>query len=170
MNLINIPSDQYRYNKLLSHLFVMTFEYSIPLDCDRASDGINLRYRFGSENNIEHHVILEEIDIYDCSVLEMMIALSVRCEEHLIDDPDEGIHPEKWFWEMIFSMGLDFYDDEHFDIDAVNERVYKMLYRKYAPNGYGGLFTLSDPPRDLRTVEIWYQMMWYLVETLKNNY
>ena len=40
--------------------------------------------------------------------------------------------------------------------------VRRFMDGKYKPNGKGGLFTIPSCERDLRTVEIWYQMNWYL--------
>lgn len=39
------------YQKLLNHLHNIDFQYSLPMDGNRAEDGIDLRYRFGYEKN-----------------------------------------------------------------------------------------------------------------------
>ena len=36
------------------------------------------------------------------------------------------------------------------------------MNRTYSPDGDGGLFTVRNCDRDLRNVEIWIQMCWYL--------
>lgn len=38
--------------------------------------------------------------------LEMIIALAIRLEEHIMDDPDIGNRTGQWFWDMIVSLGL----------------------------------------------------------------
>ena len=53
-------------------------------------------------------------------------------------------------------------DDTRFDRPYVNSVVKKFLKRDYEPNGQGGLFTIKKCRDDLRDVEIWYQMCWYL--------
>ena len=54
--------------------------------------------------------------------------------------------------------------DAKFDEDYANEVIGRFLNRQYERNGEGGLFTVEHCNRDLRTVEIWYQMCWYLDE------
>lgn len=95
-----------------------------------------------------------------------MIALAVRCEEHIMDDPDIGDRTGQWFWNMIVSLGLGSMTDERFDGEYVDEVVDIFLNREYERNGEGGLFTVNDTDRDMRNVEIWYQMHWYLNENM----
>ena len=49
-----VCNEQYHrrlsFRKLLNHLHRIDFKYSHPMDCNRAEDGIDLRYRFGYEN------------------------------------------------------------------------------------------------------------------------
>jgi hypothetical protein len=97
-----------------------------------------------------------------CSVLEMMIALAVRCEEHIMDDPNIGNRTGQWFWGMIVNLGLGAVTDERYDARLVDERIGRFLNRDYEPNGRGGLFTVRNCKYDLRDVEIWYQLCWYL--------
>ena len=157
--------------KLLNFLNNVTFNYIVPMDGNRYDDGINLRYRFSYEENIPDYIIANKLDLKPCSVLEMMVALSLRAEEHIMDDPDIGYRAGEWFWDMIASLGLNDMDDTNFDNDYVRNVVNDFLYRRYEPNGKGGLFTLKYPDEDLRNMEIWYQMNRYLNEKLdKENY
>lgn len=151
------------YRRLLMLLHTIEFRFSIPLDENRAQDGIDLRSRFAD--------IFDYEDAGDyltgpCSVLEMMIALSIRCEEHIAADPEYGDRTGQWFWDMIISLGLGGMTDDLFDRDVVYEKVNTFLDRKYESDGKGGLFTVRDCKYDLRTVEIWYQMNWYLNKVL----
>lgn len=141
------------------YLHYTEFRYSIPNDGNRAEDGVYLRYRFALENGYDD--IFKYLD-GPCRVLEMLVALANRCEEHIMDDPDIGDRTGQWFWTMIRNLDLDSMTDENFDIDYVEEKVSIFLDRRYASNGEGGLFILDDCRYDLRTVEIWYQMCWYL--------
>lgn len=152
------------YRRLLSLLHDIEFTYSIPLDSNRAQDGIDLRYRFIYERRYIKSVAksLEG----PCSVLEMMIALAIRCEEHIMDDPDIGNRTSQWFWEMINSLGLEDMIDKDFDEDFVRSKVDIFLNREYEPNGEGGLFIVDRCDYDLRTIEIWYQMCWHLNDIL----
>lgn len=157
-------SKRTSYEKLLRKLHEIDFEYSIPMDGNRAADGTDLRYRFAYENDLEGPVVAAYLDDRPCSVLEMMIALAVRCEEHIMDDPDVGDRTGQWFWNMVVNLGLGGMTDERFDEGYVNMIVHRLLRRRYKRNGEGGLFTVDNPRQDLRSVEIWYQMCWYLDE------
>lgn len=154
------------YARLLQYLDLREFYDKHPRDESRIADGIDLRYRFGREKNIDRRIIATELDIYPCRILEMMVALCLRMEESIMDDPAIGNRTSQWFWEMISSMGLSGMTDRNFDVGYVNDILYNFLERNYAPNGKGGLFTLQNPTEDQRYVEIWYQMNQYLREIL----
>ena len=154
------------YRKLLSKLHNIPFTYTIDMDGNRAADGIDLRYRFGYERNYEDYIIASFLDDKPCSVLEMIVALALRCET-IMEDPDYGDRTGEWFWGMIESLGLESMDDTSFKRDYVDDVIDIFLSRDYVRDGRGGLFTIKHPKRDLRTVEIWYQMNWYLDSILK---
>lgn len=151
------------YKKLINHLHNVDFDYSIPTDGNRAEDGMDLRYRFGYEKNIDNAVIASYLDDRPCSVLEMMIALAIRCE-HIMENQDIGDRTGQWFWNMMVSLGLNSMTDSRYDRNYVNDVIHKFLNREYKRNGEGGLFTVKNYKHDLRTTEIWYQMCWYLEE------
>lgn len=155
-------SKKLSYRKLLSYLHSVEFVYIIDLDGNRAEDGIDLRYRFGYERGYSDPMIASYLDDRPCSILEMMIALSIRCEEHIMENSDLGDRTGQWFWNMIVSLGLGSMTDARFDDEYVDEVVHRFLNREYERNGKGGLFTIEHCKKDLRSVEIWYQMCWYL--------
>lgn len=162
-------SKRRSYRKLIRYLNDISFRFSIPMDDNRSADGIDLRYRFGYDNSYDNRLIATLLDDHPCSVLEMMIALSVRCEENIMYNPDKGIRTGKWFWEMIINLGLMGMDDRYFDPDYVRSTIDRMLDRDYDPDGRGGLFIVRHARRDLRSVEIWYQACWYLNEILEKG-
>jgi hypothetical protein len=67
---------------------------------------------------------------------------------------------------MISNLGLSSLNDTRFDSRYLNRVVTRFLNREYERNGEGGLFTVKNCKYDLRTVEIWYQMCWYLDDIL----
>lgn len=155
------PSSKYvSYDKLLAYLHSKIFRYSLPMDSNREADGIDLRYRFAYFHGYED--IPEQLENRPCSVLEMMVALAVRCEESIMDDPDIGDRTGQWFWEMIVNLDLGAMTDARFDEDYVDEVIERFLDREYEPDGRGGLFRIRNCKEDLRDVEIWYQLCWYL--------
>lgn len=148
-----------QYRRLLIELHSIEFRYSIRMDENRADDGIRLRYRYAIQKGCEEYV-----DYLNgpCSVLEMMVALAIRCEEDIMDDPSYGDRTGQWFWHMIVNLGLGSMTDDRFDKRYVRERIDIFLNREYEPNGKGGLVTIKNCKHDLRTVEIWYQLNLYL--------
>ena len=159
-----------RYTRLFRKLDSIPFRYSIPMDSNRSEDGIELRYRFGQENNIDDRVIASELDVGECSVFEMIIALAVRCENQIMHDDDLGDRTSMWFWEMLANLDLTRMDNRHFDEQATESIVNRFLDRRYNSHGEGSLFSVQNPPRDMRDVEIWYQMCWYLNELEPSDY
>ena len=154
------------HRKLLSHLHSIDFVYIIGMDGNRAEDGMDLRYRFGYERRYEAPVITTCLDDRPCSILEMLTALAIRCEEHIMDDPDIGDRTGQWFWSMISNLGLGSMNDTKYNKDYVNGVISRFMNREYKRNGNGGLFTVESCKHDLRTAEIWYQMCWYLDSVL----
>ena len=153
------------YTILLCQLYDIDFYNLIDMDADRAEDGINLRYRFGYENGYESAMIASYLDDRPCSVLEMMVALSMKMEEQIMDDPDIGDRTSVWFWKMIDNLGLGTMHDGIIDTDHVERIIFRFLDRDYKRDGTGGLFKVHGHG-DLRNVEIWYQMLWYLNDIL----
>lgn len=150
------------YRELLWFLHSTEFTFTISQDSNRAADGVYLRYKFSLDRGLDVSSLSGP-----CSVLEMLVALAVRCEEHIMDDPDVGDRTARWFWGMIANMNLGFMSDDKFDREFVEQRVSIFLNREYEPNGEGGLFTVENCRRDMRTVEIWCQMCWYLNSILE---
>ena len=146
------------FRRLLIYLHTTEFIYPLRRDESRAEDGVDLRYRFSKTFNYDE---LPEVGS-PCSVLEMMVALALRCEEAIMDDPQYGGRMQQWFWGMITNLGLGYMTDEEFDRHLVDSIIQKFLKRDYEPDGTGGLFTVKDSGHDLRRFEIWYQMCWYL--------
>lgn len=146
--------------KLLTHLHETEFTYTIKKDSNREADGIDLRYRFAL--TMKKYPDAELYLDGPCSVLEMMVGLANRCEETIMDDTRYGDRTDQWFWQMINSLGLGSMYDELYDEAYVSSCIITFLKRRYSPDGRGGLFTIRGCKHDLRKVEIWYQLNWYL--------
>lgn len=152
--------------RLLIHLHDVAFAYIIPMDSNRAEDGMELRYRFGRENGYDERIVATYLDDRDCSVLEMMIALALRCEDTMYD-PDIGDQTARWFWDMVDSLGLTNMTGERYNKQYVDATIDILLNREYRRNGEGGLFTVKNSDVDMRSIEIWYQMSKYLNDILQ---
>lgn len=160
-NLVNSRrfSKRVSYRKLLMHLHNIEFTWFIPRDDNRADDGIQLRRRYALYHDDES---LSDYITGPCSVLEMMVALAIRCEESIMDDTAMGDRTGQWFWGMVNNLGLSGMTDSKFDRDYVDDVIARLLNREYEPDGKGGLFTVRHCRDDLRNVEIWCQLSWYL--------
>ena len=97
------------------------------------------------------------MDILDkpCSVLEMILALAIKCEETIMDNPKYGDRTLQWFWSMLKNLGLAYMTDERFDKKIANDILYNFMERRYEPNGKGGLFYIPN-------YDIWSQLGIYL--------
>ena len=160
-----IPNERERlnYNKLLNMLATVEYRWRFTRDQNRYIDGVDLRRRFAWELGI-----CEE-DLHDgglmerpCSVLEMMLALAIKCEEEMMADLSYTDQTGKWFSTMIKSLNLTRMTDSEFDPDEVKYKLDIFMDGVYQPNGCGGLFTIEDINIDMRTLELWYQMCYYL--------
>lgn len=146
------------HRKLLTFLHDVEFVYFVPYDENRAADGIALRYHYCVIHNCE------DLECYltgPCSVLEMMVALAIRCE-NLMDDIYMGDRTGQWFWSMISNLGLGSMSDDNYNEWFVNDVVTRLINREYEPDGRGGLFRVKGWERDMRTAEIWHQLMAYI--------
>lgn len=153
--------DDISYKKLFTHLHMTDFTYSIYKDKNRAEDGLSLRYNICRAIKAEQLYNNEYYLNKPCSVLEMLIALAVKCED-IMDDLEYGDRTTQWFWGMINNLGLGAMYDSRFDKEYVEKCIKRFLTRTYKPDGRGGLFTIRNCESDLREVEIWYQLCWYL--------
>lgn len=152
------------FHRLLMFLYNRRFIPACEMDVCRATDGSNLRYRFATDNDIPYAKIDAAFGGEPCSMLEMMVGLALRVEEHIMEDVTAGNRVGQWFWNMVVSLGLAAMDDSRFSEDRAEFILDRFDSRDYQPNGAGGLFTLSHPTEDMRQIDIWYQLMAYLNE------
>lgn len=165
----NNPSySRYSYKKLFSLLHSIEFIYENNddiYDYPRAHDGEDFRFRyFGPSYGYDNDHIDQALNDKPCSVLEMMIALSRRIEDQIMSNTKYGDRISQWFWYMIDSLGLNHMTDLEFDETESRIIIEKFLHRNYGYNGKGGLFIIKNPPRDLRSADIWAQACWFLNE------
>lgn len=152
-----------KYSRLFEILHNIKFIWLIDRDENREGDGIELR-----DDYEYHNETLEDKDIVNfmdhwCSVLEMMIGLSIRVDDEFIGDPADE-HPEEFFMEMIENLGLDVYKGKRYREEDVIKIVRKWLERKFDRNGNGSPFPVKNDCRDQRKLEIWDQMNSYIYE------
>lgn len=105
------------YFELLKYLFNTEYYWSVPMDENRASDGVELRHRFVVECNEDQ----EASYVYLSGpprVLEVLVALSIKME-YIARGSIELSKSGQWFWGMI--KNLDIFDcyDGNFDEEKV---------------------------------------------------
>ena len=150
-----------RYKRLAGYLMDIDYYYILEMDANRYERGISLRYRFGYENEIPQQVIATELDNKPCSVLEMMTSLALSIEEEIMSNLEEN-DTHRWFFMMIKNLGL---DNLYYAKDEVEKIVDIWLSREHQPNGYGTPFPTRRQV-DMRTIETWKQMIWYVTDNL----
>lgn len=168
-----VCDDQYTknlsYRRLFTYLYDTEFVYSHPMDGNRYEDGIDLRYKFGRSRGISDNVITTYLDTRPCSVLEMMLALTIRLETNIMCNDDLGDRVGQWFWEMIVNLGLGHMNDQNFDEAHFDNVMYIFMTKKYDRDGKGGLFRSTDKTKDMRKLDIWHQMHAYLNDVLEGR-
>lgn len=157
--------SDHNHRKLAEILHTKRFFWFVPNDDNREEDGRDLRKTFLERRPDIYDLNLKE----DCTVLEMLIALSIRMEWILSDGSRDQM--PKRFWEMIDNLELsNFLSDDcviEENIDEIEDIINLFLERKYTETGSGGLFPLKRPKHDQRKIEIWYQMAEYLAENFE---
>ena len=141
-----------KYNLLMRKLYSKEYYWTLKMDENRSEDGKNLRKKFGEDFP------------GPCSVLELLVSLSLRWYTEMIsyDGSEEGY--ERYFWKLIKNLGLNKYTDKKFDVERVDYILETFLDRTYEFNGKGGLFPLKKCSEDQRKVELWYQLQNYEIE------
>lgn len=142
---------------MLKRLYNTEYTWKIPNDENRAMDGMKLRDEFGYSEELEG----------PCSILEMLVALAIRCENDIMRDPKYGDRTSTWFWIMIRNLGLMDYTDTNWDVDSgyeIDQICKNFVSNSYKKSGTNGLFLTHNPKIDMRKLEIWKQLGVYLDE------
>ena len=155
-DIVFCPDD---YAPLLHELYMIPFYWSLPLDSNRASDGLKLRHEYIQD----YDIYTEQEDDNPCSVLEVLVGLCIRCETDIMGEPGND-HPERWFWEMVHNLGLSGITSRNFDYQRIDNVVDGWVSRHFRRDGYGSPFPLKRAFRDQRKIQMWDQLQDYLTE------
>lgn len=150
-------TDKGGYRKLLGMLHNMTFRYSIDYDENRADDGVNLRWYYVDDGGNDEILRWKN----ECTVLEMLLAAAIQIEK-IMDDPDVDYSARHWFWMFLENLDLADMTDDVYDKTYIYGRVSMFMDRTYEPDGDGNIIYIPNIKEDLRDVEIWCQMCWYM--------
>lgn len=132
-------------------LHSVDYSYSIPMDGNRYEDGIELRYKFGESKGYSH-AECSYLDDRPCSVLEMMVALSLRLSSSVFDEDDCEYYTRVIFNSMLWYIRVD-------------SRVNGMVNRIFdTMNGKQYWFPLKHTTKNPNEIEVWYQGHEFLLE------
>ena len=145
------------YSQLLLALHDIPFRWSVAHDENRAGDGLQLRSIYEDETG---EWCDEESP--DCTLLEMFLALAIRCDTEIMYDPDDLNRADRWFWMMIENLKLDKFTDENFDYGQFLDICGQFMDRNYGKNGQNCPFWVPDLSMKMRKIELFYQMNYYL--------
>lgn len=132
-------------------------------DIDREKDGLELRKEWPNDSlDGEFHII-------PCTMLEMIIGISKRMSEQLMDEDGED-KTAQYFWEIMENLGLTCMDDDNFgwETGLAQKKTAKtceiLCKRQYNPDGTGGgMFPMPGVfGINQKKMEIWYQMQEYI--------
>ena len=155
--------DVEEYSELLYQLFNTDFTWTIQIDSNRASDGLNLRYEYVHVAGGAPCYLMDEKNV---SVLEVLIALAINWEHEITYDFRLGDRSAIWFWLMIDNLGLTYMDDTRYDPDFVGETLTIWMTREFDKNGNGSPFPVKSGRIDQRKEEIWLQLQQFVLENV----
>lgn len=148
-----------RYRKIFRIMLDTPFKWTIENDDNRAYDGLELRLKWSDSNGGYWEEWMSEDE---CSMLEMMVALALRCENDIMYDEEFGDRSHEWFWAMMDNSGLLELGFMDLKGEFLRKKVVQILRRinerSYKKDGKGGLFVAHFCDEDFREVEIWHQM------------
>lgn len=149
------------YLELFRALGSREFTWIVKNDENRALDGLALRDHYGYFTGLKDE---------PCTVLEMLVGLSIRVGEELLWDGSTN-YAGIIFWKMIENLRLDTETNNRFDIEYVDDRLYIFLNREYGNDGDGALFRPSHfypkSQKSWKKLEVWYQMQSWLEDNFE---
>lgn len=148
-----------KYENAFRRLHELDYIWTMELDEDRAIKGCDLRAWFKDDVGD----ILSDYDYaYPCSMLELMVSLAIDCDERLMWNSYDGNRTDVWFWSMFCNLGLIGMHGNRYDQRTVDMAAVRFMNRDYPPNGEGGLFYTTRDDVDMRDLELWYQLMYWV--------
>lgn len=135
-------------NPLYKYLFEVDYIWTIPLDRNRAQDGIDLRCWWSNSIGLSKEQYEIIFNNKACSMLEMLLAFAIRIENDFLGNAD-GNNSSKWFYQMLLNLGIA--DDiSNFDRSRVDHALLMFFNHQIS------LFCV--PNFDISKMELWNQM------------
>lgn len=174
-----IRADWDTYSHLLWILYNRPFTYVDAIDQNWVAHGLSLRDEYMGKVPME--TLPVGIVGNPCTVLEVLIAMAEKMEEHLTD-VEYGDRTALWFWEIIDNLGLkkftdqSIWDSKMMDIEyqelnyifddepQINKIIDVFLNREYGPNGLGGAFPIESGRWNQAREALIFQLGHYVAE------
>lgn len=166
----NVPNVRWSdYSLLLDELHRTTFIWledtpELAMDANRAKDGLYLRELFEYDTGYDISTYYNEIG-KDCSVLEMMIGLSLRIENQIMGE-GENLYG-RWFWYMIKNIRLARMTDWAYNEQKVRSILRDLLYRNVTKKVKTFFFNCHSSEKTVTFwagMQIWDQMSFWINE------
>lgn len=103
------------------------------------------------------------------SIFEILVLLARKYED-ICKKYGEPDRTATYFWTIMVNCGLNRFDDLYFKENkeicllTIKEFCTKFNTRTYGRDGTGSPFPLKHPPYDMRKVELFYQLNYYINE------
>ena len=155
--------DDNTYYFLALVLNSIEFYYTMPEDENRALDGISLRKSYS--NNTEDDIF--EVMSCGCTALELLVALSMHMNQITYYPGD---NESAWFWIMLENLDIKISDKDwpkQGSLDIIKSNLSRWFDRKFTKKGKGSPFPMKKCQEDLRHVNMWDHMQWYIGEILE---
>lgn len=157
------------YSHLCEVLQSFYFVSLVPMDENRGEEGRGLREEWADTDGGDLYDLEKNIVPYSCTMMELIVVMARRMHFEMLDSQFEaGIG--KWSREILENAGLATFRNDIFEMDPeyntnkIRKILSDIVYRRYLPNGKGGLFPLNWPESDRRHVELLNQMNDYIAE------
>lgn len=165
------------HERLLRNMHGVYFHNVVELDKNRMSDVYNYLREpiFSGELDDEgfDEIDVKEIGMMLPTVLEVLIAMSIRVIDYIGEDNEYGLSVSRFFWEMLDNLEWSKYSDswfdcvDHFATDdndptvsgdgIVKQNILKFIMRERNFEGYP-----IPENRSPKTMDLWEQIMLYI--------
>lgn len=142
----------------------ITFNGRVPNDDNRSAEGRDLRFEFLENLDWRTAYVGESWQkflVTDGTLFEVLIALARRCDFQV----ELGVG--EWFFIFLKNLTLERASNNDFALEhktAIRRILLKFNDRRYSARGTGSIFPLKRAPKDMRKLELWYQMSAYIIE------
>lgn len=149
------------YMNVCWYMHQQVFAVYVSHDENRVSDASYLRNDFAKDLGNGRPMDVSDIMSPDATVLEVLIALARQADTMI------PLMPKVWFQIFIENLNLWKWNDAYCSARPtwpISRIITTLNSRTYKPDGRGGIFPLTRPEHDQRTVELWYQMGAYMTD------